>query len=193
MTSNRGGRPRSDRAHRAILDATRDLLAESGYDNLTIEGIAGRAGVGRPTVYRRWSSKAAIVAEAVTAGVLNTEILPLPDTGDIAADLATWWDGQIQLVRNPRVAAMVRGWALASAESAVDADRLYTLITGPLRQALTQRIATAVQLGQIRSDVRLDMIAETLFGVVLFRVLTGTTHDPAGHVIDSLLRGIESR
>ncbi|MBH0779810.1 TetR/AcrR family transcriptional regulator [Nocardia bovistercoris] len=190
MTTNRGGRPRSDRAHRAILQATRDLLAESGYEALTIEAIAARAGVGRPTLYRWWSSKAAVVAEAVTEGLMDSEVLAPPDTGDFAADLATWWEGRLRLLRDPRAAAILRGWTAASAESNEEADRLYALITGPLRQALARRFAVAVELGQIRSDVSLDALSETLFGGLLYRVLTRVTHQPAGQVIDLLLRGI---
>ncbi len=64
-TPARAGRPRDEAAGRAILDAVRGLLAEHGYSALTIEAVAARAGVAKTTVYRRWSSKADLVVDAV--------------------------------------------------------------------------------------------------------------------------------
>ena len=77
------GRPRSEEAHAAILDATLELLVEVGYPALTVEGIATRAGVGKATIYRRWSSKLPLVIEAF--GQLPA--LEEADTGDLVADL----------------------------------------------------------------------------------------------------------
>src|SRR6266542_3078878 len=59
------GRPRSERAHEAILEATLDLLLEEGFTRMSIEAVATRAGVGKATIYRRWPSKADLVVEAV--------------------------------------------------------------------------------------------------------------------------------
>ena len=58
------GRPRSEEAHQAILDATLELLVEVGFSALTVEGVASRAGVGKATIYRRWASKLPLVVEA---------------------------------------------------------------------------------------------------------------------------------
>ena len=68
--------------------ATLDLLGEVGYGALTIGAVAGRAVVGRPTVYRRHGTKAELVAAALT-GVLAEANPAAPDTGDVVADLAT--------------------------------------------------------------------------------------------------------
>lgn len=58
------GRRRSERSHEAIIAATQELLVERSYPEVTIEGIAARAGVGKQTIYRWWPSKAALVLEA---------------------------------------------------------------------------------------------------------------------------------
>ena len=59
----RKGRPRSDAAHRKILDATREVLSEEGFADLRLEHVAARAGVGKATIYRRWGSKEALAQE----------------------------------------------------------------------------------------------------------------------------------
>src|ERR687895_1128954 len=80
------GRRRSERAHAAILAATQELLVERGYGNLTIEGVAARAGVGKQTIYRWWPSRAALVLESYLAGSDRVQ-LPPPDSGSTREDV----------------------------------------------------------------------------------------------------------
>ena len=77
------GRPRSEVAHQAILDATLELLAEVGFSALTVEGVAQRAGVGKATIYRRWPSKLPLVVEAFGELPAFEDV----DTGRLEADL----------------------------------------------------------------------------------------------------------
>jgi AcrR family transcriptional regulator len=79
------GRPRDPAREDAILDATVDLLVEAGYDRLTIEQVAHRAGAGKATVYRRWSSKADLVLDAVTR--IKPAVTDV-DTGTLDGDIA---------------------------------------------------------------------------------------------------------
>src|SRR5580698_10488232 len=80
----RVGRPRDPRVDTAIHRATLDLLVEDGYQATTIQAIARRAGVSAPSVYRRWSSKAELIEEAVfPSGLLAPEAI----TGDVITDL----------------------------------------------------------------------------------------------------------
>ena len=83
--SNAGstGRPRSEEAHQAILDATLALLVEVGFSALTVEGVAQRAGVGKATIYRRWASKLPLVVEAFSQLPGFEEV----DSGSLEADL----------------------------------------------------------------------------------------------------------
>ncbi len=85
--SDRSGKRRSDRSHRAILQSALAILSEQGYGGLTIEGVAARAKVGKQTIYRWWPSKAAVVLEALTAD--TQERIPVPDTGSVRGDLQT--------------------------------------------------------------------------------------------------------
>jgi len=77
------GRPRSAEVHSAILTATLALLADEGFDGMSIEAVAKRADVGKTAIYRRWSSKEALVLDALKA--LDTEVLVV-DTGNSRED-----------------------------------------------------------------------------------------------------------
>ncbi|HWC82103.1 MAG TPA: TetR/AcrR family transcriptional regulator [Pseudonocardiaceae bacterium] len=81
------GRPRDTGRDVAILDATLRLLTEVGYDQLSIESVATRAGVGKPTIYRRYADKAALVAAAVDHRAASTP--PATRSGDLRTDLLT--------------------------------------------------------------------------------------------------------
>ncbi|WP_242911342.1 TetR/AcrR family transcriptional regulator [Actinomadura terrae] len=90
------GRPRDSGRDVAILDATLGLLTEVGYDQLSIEAVATRAGVGKPTVYRRYAGKAALVAAAVERRAVDTP--PVTWTGDlreVLLELVRWLARQI--------------------------------------------------------------------------------------------------
>jgi AcrR family transcriptional regulator len=78
------GRPRDPARDESILEAAFALIAEVGYDRATIDAIAERAGVGKPTIYRRWSGKAELVAAAIRRRKARR---PVADTGDLRGDL----------------------------------------------------------------------------------------------------------
>lgn len=78
------GRPRDERVGAAVLSATRELLAELGFDHLTVDAIATRAGVGKGAIYRRWGSKAEL---AFAATIHDQQVEPTPDTGSLRGDL----------------------------------------------------------------------------------------------------------
>src|SRR5262249_7192709 len=74
------GRPRDPEADRAILQATIELLSEEGYEGLSIESVAARAGVGKTTIYRRWPSKEPLVVDAIKA--FKAPVDPMPPRED---------------------------------------------------------------------------------------------------------------
>src|SRR5664280_981865 len=93
----RRGRPRSERAERAILDTTAQLLEERGFVDLTIEDVALHAGVGKATIYRRWPTKGMLAFDAFRAEFLARQ--PLPDTGSLRGDLLAALRGWIRTVK----------------------------------------------------------------------------------------------
>ncbi|MFD0440291.1 TetR/AcrR family transcriptional regulator [Streptomyces chartreusis] len=192
MTARPRGRPRSDTAHEAILKAACDLLASGGYERMTMEAIAARAGVSKPTLYRRWPSKSAVVAEAVLSGRLTVDSPPPPDSGDAVTDLRRWLRQQFERLGTPAMTALVRGLTAAAVDSDVDAARLYDHLTGPSRSQLKDRLAAGVRQGQLRPETDLDAVADTVTGTLLYRAIArgSATVPDADHLLDLLLTGI---
>ena len=184
------GRPRSAAAHRAILDAVLVLLAEEGFARLSIEGVAARAGVGKATVYRRWSSKVPLVIEALDT--VASERLSVPDTGSVRGDLTEFL---IQLVRTidgpdgrlmaPVLEAMSRSPELAEA--------FRRDLIAPWREVSIEIIRRGIDRGELRAELHLDVALDAPVAIVFHRLLvTGEPIDEAlvGRVVDQVLFGI---
>ena len=185
------GRPRSEKSRSAILAATIELLLEGGYSRLTLEGIASRAGVGRQTLYRWWASKEEIVAESITDGRMLPTELPIPDSGDIRADLTSWLTEFAQGLDEEHAAARARLLTAATAESELVAHAFNEKIAGPYRQELAQRLQRAIDSGELRPDVPVQVVADTLMGATLYSVfLRSPTSEPTALLAGVLLDGI---
>src|SRR5207245_11732713 len=89
------GRPRSVRTEKAILRAASELVASSGLADMTIEGVADRAGVGKASIYRRWPTKGALAFDAMVDTILATQ--PTPGTGSLEGDLARVAESWVRL------------------------------------------------------------------------------------------------
>ncbi len=160
------GRPRSERARQAILDATARLIVDVGYEALTIDAIATTAGVGRQTIYRWWPSKSSITAEAVTSRTLGR--FPPPRASGTLRDLLTAW---VNALRDPANAALVRALAAAAASETSDAEALYESVTRTSHAALADAVRRAQTDGTISADTDPTTAADTYIGALLYRVL----------------------
>lgn len=188
------GRPRDTGLHRAILVATRELLAMGSYAELSMESVAARAGVGKKTLYRRWPSKAPLVAEAVLEEYGGSGSFPVAETGDIRADLCSWLDEHADFLAEPANAALVRALVAAAAASPADGAALYRQLSAPQHAGLTTRLRQAVGDGQLRADADLDAVAGALIGTLLLQALTQPgAADPRARcngLLDAMLAGI---
>lgn len=184
------GRPRDPERSRAIRDAARSLLREGGWDALTIEAVAARAQVGRPTVYRRWPTKGHLAAEVLQhehaqAQRREDEGPPLPDSGSLADDLRVLLaellteldDLEARGVQPGVVAEMVLDGSLA------ERVRIDGLV--PHRTRVATVVNRAVERGEARPDLDPDFVVDTLAGVVLFRRYV--LHEPVGDDDQKLL------
>jgi len=177
MPERRRGAPRSEAARMRILEATARLFATRGYDHLTIEGIAGEAGVAKQTIYRWWRSKAALVSECLLEGMLIPDRLLIPDTGDLRADLVDWLDRVLGVLAAPGGEGLVRSLIAAATEDPEIGRRLRASLGGD--ESLEGRLASGVAAGQLRADAPLAEIGEALVGAVLLRALGGIAVEDA--------------
>jgi AcrR family transcriptional regulator len=163
------GRPRSDRSHRAILDAANELLAERGFVDLTIDEVAQRAGAGKTTIYRRWPSKGTLVFEAFASDFLNRQ--PLPDTGSLHGDLLAALRAFIKVVKGT-----VTGRTLVGLIAEVQRDPELAEVwregfVGRVRSQHRVMVDRAVERGEASPDTDPDVVLDLLFGAAYHRLL----------------------
>ena len=166
------GRPRDPQVDRAILAATLELLGEEGFDHLSIEAVAARAGVGKTTVDRRWPSKIPLVVDALTAmkpptpSVIPDEVSTRDALVRAMGGFTKPHEGSAARVLAGLVDAMSRNEELATAVRAV-------LVTERQR-GLVEVIERGKRRGEIRPDVDARVMIDLLGGpMVLRRLITG--------------------
>jgi AcrR family transcriptional regulator len=160
---------RSERSYRAIIDATKALLDEQGYGATSIDQIARRAGVGKQTIYRWWPNKAAVALEAHAERA--AEHHPVPDTGDLRADLRTFaasFTHSISETVVGRVCVQLIGEAQVD-EAFAEAYR-ETFVT-QRRGAAREMLERGRDRGQVRADVDIDLALDMFLGPIWYRRL----------------------
>ncbi|MEW2622502.1 TetR/AcrR family transcriptional regulator [Streptomyces sp. NPDC048106] len=181
MQGVRRGRPREAQTDDAILGAAREILVRDGYARLSMEKVATAAGVGKPTLYRRWSSKAALVGDVVLSSFLART--PAPPTLDrdarapAAERLVAWCQAFATTAADPDHAAMVLALTAAAAESPLTAESLYRHHTRPQHEALVHCLRSGVERGEFRADADLEAAADAVIGSVVYQLLTRTHTD----------------
>ena len=189
----RPGRPRSERADRAIIDAALSVFAESGTEGLCIERVAARAGVGKSTIYRRWPGKEDLLLDAI--GALQKP-LPEPAGESVREDLVTILGAMRDSVADPRRA---REFALLLGEGAkyprLMARYVETMLE-PRREVIRSVLRRGVAAGELRPDADIDVALFMLTGAVLARGKYDPGSFPPGYVervVDELLLGLAPR
>ena len=172
------GRPRSEAAHAAILDTAILLIREQGYDDVAMDHIATRAGVGKATVYRRWKSKELLVVEAIDRVVRQIEV---PDTGNTAEDLVRAMEHNIGLYRDPATLRLVTGLIAAMARSRPIARAVRTGFVATRREELRIVLERGIARGDLRNDTDVDLAIDLLAGPLTYRALV------TGKKLDGLL------
>jgi len=161
------GRPRDPRIDSAILSATAELLVRTGYSNLSLAAVAGRAGTTKSALYRRWSSKAELVHEAAFPAAPTALQAP---AGDIAGDLRTMIEATRDVFTTPVVRAALPGLvADMTADSALNARVMVRF--NDLFTAVRVRLREAVARGEAHPDVDPDRLIELIGGATMLRML----------------------
>ncbi|MBW0017150.1 MAG: TetR/AcrR family transcriptional regulator [Mycobacterium sp.] len=181
MTAAQPGRKpgRLDRSLDAtILDATLAGLAQRGYDRMTMDDIASRARVGKAAIYRRWSSKAAVVADAIAHWRRRLGPVQPPNTGSLRGDVEALV-AQVPELDEADLSTIevILGVATAAMHNPVLAAALDDLVLSPPRQALRVLLDRAVARGELPAGRDLTLVPDVVLGLNALRVVTGRPLD----------------
>lgn len=174
---NRGGRPRDPSRDGVIRAAILRLLAEVGYNSLTMDAVAAEAGVGKATIYRRWRTKSDLVVDTIAE--MSREGTPTPDTGSLAEDLRVMLRSLVDVVNGPTGAASLSLLSTLPHQPAL----AQAFREGPLaewRDGLAEVWRRAEARGEVAPGAASSAVAQAASGLVVQRwLLTGEPLDEA--------------
>ena len=191
------GRPRSAQAHKAILDATLELLAEEGFQGLSIEEVAARAGVGKTTIYRRWASKDELVIDAIREVQID---LSMVDTGNFRNDLVTLLKTAYQGMMAYPLLGQLAIKFIGEYQTNPEIFQVYlTQVLVPRFQQFRHMVEQAQARNEIRRDIDWTLVIELVSGSLYFHwiitrfLVTSSSFTPdewVEQMIDMVMQGI---
>ena len=162
------GRPRSVKSHQAMLRATLELLGEVGFDTMSIEAIAKRAKIGKTTIYRRYSSKEELVADAIES---IREDVVIPDTGNFWEDIDKLIENAAQITLSPLGKQTVAMIISSAASNSQFAQIYWTKYLQPRRQAFAIVLERAKVRKEISEDLDSGLIFDAMSGIMLYATI----------------------
>jgi AcrR family transcriptional regulator len=192
-TSRRPGRPRSEQAEQAIIEATLDLFAEQGFEGVCVEAVAARAGVGKATIYRRWPNK-----EELLLAALGSMKSPYPEPKGVSVrdDLVAMLSVMCADMADPRKA---RRYALLLGEGEKYPRlmaRYKETVVQPRRELMRSVIRRGIASGELRADTDVEIAVLALTGTVLAKGKEAGARldgDLAARIVDELMLGLAAR
>jgi len=187
------GRPRSDMAHRAILEAAREQLIKEGYSGLRLEHVAAHAGVGKATIYRRWRSKEQL-AQALLADLAAPHIA-IDETGDTREEMLAAVMNPMRALTESEFGPVIRALLSEIAANPALGDPFRATVVQARRDEIGRMIARGIERGDLCPDADADVATELLVGPVYFRFMFGGELDRvfAERVVDNVMRGYAAR
>ncbi|MFO1539708.1 MAG: TetR/AcrR family transcriptional regulator [Chloroflexota bacterium] len=185
----RRGRPRSDIAHQAILDAFRDQLVTVGFTRLKLEHVAAQAGVGKATIYRRWASKEALALAVLLE--LTSPYIAVPELGSTRAEMEMLVGSVIRALTQTTAGPVIRALLSQFAANPALGDPFRATVVRARREEVARVIARGIARGDLRPETDAGIATELLVGPVYFRLMFGGELSQAlgPQVVDALLAG----
>lgn len=195
MSETAPGRPRDPGVDRRIARAALDVFGDAGWAGFAMEAVARRAGVGKASLYLRWSSKEALLADALTAGLPKVSDV---DTGTLHGDLVELATQMLDVYAGPSSRAALRLNLEASSIPGI-AEHYDAMRTAQI-QAARAIVRRGIDRGELPSGVSITLLLDTLVGGAMMHALTtppekraALTEDSVAHarrLVDFLLHDV---
>jgi AcrR family transcriptional regulator len=176
------GRPREERVTRAVLDAVVELVAEQGMSAVTMDAVAARAGVSKPSMYRRWPTKQDLVLAAAESRVGP---LSVPDMGDFRAELRAVLTARLEAYRTPGVDRLLAG-VIANAADAGGDRGAYGEYTARVARETRNIIERGIVRGDVRTGIDVDAAVTLVASSLVFRMVA-EQRMPDERLVDSVV------
>jgi AcrR family transcriptional regulator len=187
------GRPRSEKAHQAILSAAAELLLERGLSAVSMDAVAEQAGVSKATIYRWWPTKESLALDALYAEWAAARPYP-KDTGSLRGDLLSLLRPWVRLAGSRPYAGVIAALLTQSQTDPVFAAEYRQRFVEPRREQARAIFRRAVGRGEITADTKVEVALDLLYGALYHRLLHGhaALNDRfARDVVDMALGGIQ--
>jgi AcrR family transcriptional regulator len=191
----RRGRPRSEKAQKAILEAAIELLLEQGLHAMRMDDVAKRAGVSKATIYRWWPSKEVLAVDALAAEWAPHLPVAERDTGTLRGDLLARFRPWLRQLNQRPYGRVIAGLVAEAQTDPEFADLYREHFVTPRRDATRPLLLRAIDRGEIAPDTDLDVTLDLLYGPIYHRLLHG--HAPLNdrfvrQVVDTVIAGVSS-
>jgi AcrR family transcriptional regulator len=182
------GRPRRPGVDEAVLETTLELLISRSYGDISVETLAERAGVSKTSIYRRWPSKAAVVAAAVSSLYLGR--VDVPDTGSLSEDLVSLLSESYRLMADGSGRVLER--LVRESGQNPELVEVVQSILYARRRFYATMLNRAIARGELSPEVDQELLLDLLLGPLWFRLLLSgapITPDAARSVVELVLEG----
>jgi AcrR family transcriptional regulator len=167
----RRGRPRSERADQKIMEAATNVLIDKGVGGMSIEEVAARAGVGKTTIYRRWSSRGTLALDVFLASFAGQQALA--DTGSFAGDLRSALGSWAAAISGTSAGSTLVGLIAEVQQDRNLAAAWQDQVIAPLRAQYSIMLDRAIRRGEIPADTDAGVVLDLVFGACYYRLLNG--------------------
>lgn len=164
------GRPRDVETEARILDTTMQLLGQLGYNGMSIEAVAAEAGVGKTTVYRRWSNKGKMVVSTLVKHA-DVRQVHLPPDGDLRTDLRCLVEFAVGVMRQAAARNTMAGLANDTVVDEHVAEAFQEQCVSRKREKVQEILDRAVKRGEVEPGIDADLVIDQLFGAAMYRGL----------------------
>lgn len=187
------GRPRSQKAHQAVLDAAAELLLDQGLSAVSMDTVAKRAGVSKATIYRWWPTKETLALDALYTEWDTTRTHPR-DTGSLRGDLLALLRPWARRARTRPYARVIAALLTEVHTDPAFADEYRQRVVEPRREQARAVLRRAIERGEIPAETNIEVAVDLVYGPLYHRLLHG--HAPlsdrfVNDVVDMALRGIQ--